>query len=199
MRNGCEDWEFWIRVMTAGYRGATIPAVLHRYRQRQDSMSRRMRTGDTWFDVYGGLLNKYPEAREEHLLDMLLRREWTIGRLVRAIDAVRQELPLSLEPELEQRKRELETARARLAAKRERDEELADLKSQARTLAEESSGAKSQVRTLARDISCARARRRCCPSACRGTASVVELANHRAMASTVRAAVSRPLHGRAGS
>ena len=49
MRNGCEDREFWIRVMTAGYRGATIPAVLHRYRRRPDSMSRRMRTSDTWF------------------------------------------------------------------------------------------------------------------------------------------------------
>jgi glycosyltransferase involved in cell wall biosynthesis len=156
MRNGCEDWEFWIRVMTAGYRGATIPAVLHRYRRRPDSMSRRMRTGDTWLQVYGGLLNKYPEARAEHLLDMLLRREWTIGKLCRAIDSVRQELSLNLEPALDQRKRELETARARQAteppvddtgaplerttdvdaATHDHDEELAGLRSQVFTLAE---------------------------------------------------------------
>ena len=180
MRNGCEDWEFWIRVMTAGYRGATIPAVLHRYRRRPDSMSRRMRTGDTWLHVYGGLLNKYPEARGEHLLDMLLRREWTIGRLCRAIDSVRQELSLNLEPALDQRRRELETARARLAtghlvddtgaplerttdvdaAKRERDEELAGLRSQVRTLAEayraleqESEAARQHVEALHRSWS----------------------------------------------
>ena len=179
MRNGCEDWEFWIRVMTAGYRGATIPAVLHRYRRRPDSMSRRMRTGDTWLHVYGGLLNKYPEARGEHLLDMLLRREWTIGRLCGAIDSVRQELSLNLEPALDQRRRELETARARLATATR-------------------SGRLRPQRGSSTRRSCARAGTRGCVAR-RGAASVVELANHRARSSSLRAAVSRPLPGRSGS
>ena len=40
MRDGLEDWDFWITLVERGYRGDIIPEILFRYRQRQDSMSR---------------------------------------------------------------------------------------------------------------------------------------------------------------
>ena len=45
MRNGCEDWDFWLRLVEAGYPGAIIPEVLFYYRRHAASMSRAMTTG----------------------------------------------------------------------------------------------------------------------------------------------------------
>ena len=133
MRDGCEDWEFWIRVVERGYRGAIIPAPLYRYRRRPDSMSRAMTGSDRWFSLFGELIDKHSSSYREHLLDLLLRREWTIARLCRGIDAVQEELPTVLEPAVRVRRRELEHARARLT-EREALEELAVLRTHAHHL-----------------------------------------------------------------
>lgn len=120
MRDGCEDWEFWIRVVSAGHRGAILPHVLYRYRRRVESMSRQMNRGETHMRLYTSIVSRHPEPYSEHLLDLVLRREWTFARLVRQIDAVRDDLALAVEPLLEERRRELDRARDRLAAVRER-------------------------------------------------------------------------------
>jgi glycosyltransferase involved in cell wall biosynthesis len=122
MRDGCEDWEFWIRVMTAGHRGATVPAVLYRYRRRPESMSRVMNADDTWFNLFGGLVDRHPAAYRKHLPDLLLRREWAIAKLCRGIDAVREELSTTLEPAVHERRQELERARTRLLEKQDLEE-----------------------------------------------------------------------------
>jgi glycosyltransferase involved in cell wall biosynthesis len=140
MRDGCEDWEFWIRVVEAGHRGAIIPVPLYRYRRRPDSMSRAMTASDTWFGLFGEIIDKHSTSYREHLLDLLLRREWTIARLCRGIDAVSEELPTVLEPAVRMRRRELDTARARLAERQALEEipqirqELEGLRAHARTL-----------------------------------------------------------------
>lgn len=125
MRDGCEDWEFWIRVMAAGHRGATIPRVLYRYRRRHDSMSRVMNATDTWFGLYGQLVDKHPDRYREHLLDLLLRREWTVARLCRGIDTMQDEYVTVLAPAVRERRRELDTARARAAEAQTREEAVA--------------------------------------------------------------------------
>jgi glycosyltransferase involved in cell wall biosynthesis len=120
MREGCEDWEFWIRALAAGHRGAILPHVLYEYRRRPDSMSRTMNRGETHMRLYTSLVTRHPAQYSEHLLDLVLRRDWTFARLIRQIDAVREDLTRSLEPALEERRRELERAKERLAAVRER-------------------------------------------------------------------------------
>ena len=42
MREGCEDWDFWLRLVERGFPGTIIPEVLFYYRRRADSMSRDM-------------------------------------------------------------------------------------------------------------------------------------------------------------
>ena len=42
MREGCEDWDFWLRLVEQGFDGTIIPEVLFHYRRRADSMSREM-------------------------------------------------------------------------------------------------------------------------------------------------------------
>ncbi len=139
MRDGCEDWEFWIRVLAAGYRGATIPEFLYRYRRRPESMSRVMHSADRWFDVYGGVIDKHRETYRPHLLDLLIRREWSIARLCHGIDRVQTELSTMLEPAVQERRQEVERARARLSEQQAREElaeEVATLRAHAQALEE---------------------------------------------------------------
>jgi glycosyltransferase involved in cell wall biosynthesis len=92
MRDGCEDWEFWIRVAESGRRGAIVPEVLYRYRRRPDSMSRVMNATELRFSLYETLIAKHPASYEDHLLDLILSREHTFAdaeeRAVRRIEAL---------------------------------------------------------------------------------------------------------------
>jgi glycosyltransferase involved in cell wall biosynthesis len=115
MREGCEDWEFWIRVTEAGIRGTIVPEVHYRYRRRVGSMSRVMNSMETSLRLYGDLIDKHPASYQAYLLDLLLRREWTIATLCRRIDSLQEELNTGLAPALAERLRELDRARARLS------------------------------------------------------------------------------------
>jgi glycosyltransferase involved in cell wall biosynthesis len=154
MREGCEDWEFWIRVLEAGHRGAIIPVVLYRYRRRADSMSRVMNDTGAWFHLYGALVDKHAGVYDVHLLDLLLRREWGIAQLCRGVDAVQQELSTTLEPAVRERRRELESARARLSERQSFEESAALIRAQTQhieTLTRECEHAHERVDILTRE------------------------------------------------
>jgi glycosyltransferase involved in cell wall biosynthesis len=91
MRDGCEDWDFWIAVVERGFRGHIIPEFLFRYRRRLESMSRVMLAGDTHPQLYRRLAEKHQETFRRHLPDLLLRRERDLAHLSR------QNLDLELE------------------------------------------------------------------------------------------------------
>jgi hypothetical protein len=116
LRDGCEDWEFWIRAIEAGHAGAIIPEALYEYRQRPDSMSRTMNASGAYQRIYEELVEKHRQSYERHLLDLLLRREWTFADVCLRVDALEQEIATRLEPALAERRLELQRARARLAA-----------------------------------------------------------------------------------
>jgi len=116
MREGCEDWEFWIRVTEQGHIGAIVPELLYDYRQRPDSMSRSMTETEVFTRLYGELVDKHRPSFERHLLDLVLRREWMFRDVCQRIDRLEFEVTTLLEPALAQRRRELATAKARLAA-----------------------------------------------------------------------------------
>lgn len=113
MTDGCEDWEFWLRATIAGHRGVILPAVLHRYRRRAQSMSRTMNKEQ----LYAELVRRQPAAFLAHLPDLLLRREHTLATLQRSIEVMESEIEV-LNPALEERQRELTSARSRLAEHR---------------------------------------------------------------------------------
>ena len=115
MRDGCEDWEFWIRMLEAGYRGAIIPEFLYEYRRRPESMSRLMNQDAAHLRLYAALIERHPDSYRRHQLDLLLRREWTTATLAGSIEALETEISVNLEPALEERRRECERARERVA------------------------------------------------------------------------------------
>jgi glycosyltransferase involved in cell wall biosynthesis len=106
MREGCEDWEFWLRLVAQGHRGAIVPEVMYRYRRRHDSMSRTMHVGDTHHRIYEGIVERHQAVFREHLLDLVLRREQTFVNLQRRIVGLEEQLSLSLEPALAEREQE---------------------------------------------------------------------------------------------
>ena len=61
-------------------------------------------------------MDTHQERYREHLLDLLLRREWAIAKLCRGIDDVQEELAVTLEPAVRERQQELQLAGNRLSA-----------------------------------------------------------------------------------
>jgi glycosyltransferase involved in cell wall biosynthesis len=84
MRDGCEDWELWIRLTEAGHRGLILPEFLFRYRRREDSMSSRMQ-GPLQVQHYRRLVEGHPRSYRRHLSDLIARRERDICQVTKDI------------------------------------------------------------------------------------------------------------------
>ncbi|MCR9248212.1 MAG: glycosyltransferase family 2 protein [bacterium] len=74
MREGFEDWEFWIAICARGWRGQRVPELLFRYRQhRGGSMlantQRRRRA------IYRYIVGKHRGTFAEHLEDVMAQKD----------------------------------------------------------------------------------------------------------------------------
>ncbi len=79
--DGCEDWEFWVRLTAAGYRGTIIPEFLFRYRRRAASMSREMHRTPGMRTLHAQLMRRHEALFTAHLLPLLARRDAQIADL----------------------------------------------------------------------------------------------------------------------
>jgi glycosyltransferase involved in cell wall biosynthesis len=116
MREGCEDWDFWLRLVERGFEGTIIPEVLFYYRRRQDSMSRAMLEGERYRRPLETLIGKHEHAYRSHLADVLVAKEAETQGLTREIALLERDRILSLEPALRRAREELNA----VAAKAER-------------------------------------------------------------------------------
>ena len=88
---GDEDWELWVRVVKAGYRGAIIPETLFYYRRRPDSLSRAIGRAPVHDQQVRYLFRKHEDAYRAHLRDVLLWQDQRIAMALRQNDAVERE------------------------------------------------------------------------------------------------------------
>ncbi len=100
MRDGCEDWDLWIRLVAAGHRGIILPEVLFKYRRRADSMSRTMMQADGYSRRLEYLATKHRDLYREHCAPLLIQRESDIARFRRHIHDLRIGEHQHLKPEL---------------------------------------------------------------------------------------------------
>src|SRR5262249_49931144 len=189
LREGCEDWDFWIGLVERGHRGAILPEILFHYRRRADSMSRAL-VGEKHLELYARLIERHPETFARHLPALWARRQQDLGRCRRDLEALDHEWDEWLAARLDDRRSEaaslpprpvaaqLLEGRAEGAAARPRSAPPAAQR-RARGGARRSGGARRGARAdrrrapaLARG-GLARARARG-----RGAARVVELAPH---------------------
>jgi len=131
MRDGCEDWDFWLRLVERGFKGTIIPEVLFYYRRRRDSMSRAMLEEGRYRRPLETLIEKHEDAYRAHLIDVIVAKEAETQGLAREIALLERDRILSLEPALRRAREELEAVsgkaeRARILQRlREDNENLA--------------------------------------------------------------------------
>lgn len=131
MRHGCEDWDFWLRLVECGYRGVIIPEVLYFYRRTKDSMSRVMTSTDAYRVPLETLVRKHESAFRAHAVDVLVAKELETLALLREVHGLERGHLCETMPAIARAREEAQAlgstvARARpLVAAREDRERLA--------------------------------------------------------------------------
>jgi glycosyltransferase involved in cell wall biosynthesis len=105
LRQGCEDWDFWITAVERGYRGTIVPEVLFRYRRHAGSMSREFLM-ETHLGIYTHLVAKHATTYREHLLPLALRREGDLVDVLRETSLLELDQVAALGPRLVDRRAE---------------------------------------------------------------------------------------------
>ena len=122
LRHGLEDWDFWITLVERGFRGAIIPEVLFRYRQRPDSMSRVHFADGGHARLYRRLVDKHPDSFGRHVTKLVARRQADRAAAWAAAADVNQELELQLLPALARARDDVVMAERRRARWRAEDD-----------------------------------------------------------------------------
>jgi glycosyltransferase involved in cell wall biosynthesis len=146
MRDGCEDWDFWLRLVEGGRSGAIIPEVLFYYRRRADSMSRVMLEESAYRRPLEALVTRHAASYRRHMIEVIVAKEREALHLAREIAALEHDRLNVLEPALRRAREEAGAVAAKAAkvrAQRERDDQLAGLRAQAAALHAEVLGLRS--------------------------------------------------------
>jgi glycosyltransferase involved in cell wall biosynthesis len=172
MRDGCEDWDLWLRMVERGLRGTIIPEVLFFYRRRADSMSRAMLREPAYSAVRRRFVQKHEGSYRAHLPELLLRQEARMWGLRVGIHDLRLEHEVWLRPELARHRSEVEVLglkvervrreaeRARSAAweeleiaLRQAEAKTADLSRRLEERTHEAVGREGEIQALRRSMS----------------------------------------------
>jgi glycosyltransferase involved in cell wall biosynthesis len=108
MREGCEDWDFWLRLVEAGFHGTIIPEVLFYYRRRPDSMSREMLEAQAYRRPLEMLVARHAPAYRAHLTTVLVAKEAETLHLTHEIADLERDRLAILEPALRRAREELD-------------------------------------------------------------------------------------------
>jgi glycosyltransferase involved in cell wall biosynthesis len=111
MRDGCEDWDFWLRLVERGFPGTIIPEVLFYYRRRAESMSRHMLDEQKYRRPLDRLLEKHEHSFRADLPAIVVAKEAEAQHLIREIATIERDLIASLRPSLRRAKEELAVIR----------------------------------------------------------------------------------------
>ena len=152
MRDGCEDWDFWITLVERGFRGEIIPEILFRYRRRPDSMSRVKFAGGGLPRLYGRLVDKHAEAFRPYLQALAIRREVDTAGNRALADDLEARLELEVLPALARARDDLmvaERQRSQWVQQQQRQAEAALLREQSSVCAKKSRRCASAWKPLA--------------------------------------------------
>jgi glycosyltransferase involved in cell wall biosynthesis len=108
MREGCEDWDLWLRLLEGGWKGAIVPEVLFYYRRRADSMSRVMLDAQAYRRPLEALVRKHETSYRTHLTDVLVAQEAEVLHLSREIADLERDCVSTLEPSLRRAREDLD-------------------------------------------------------------------------------------------
>jgi GT2 family glycosyltransferase len=127
MRSGCEDWDFWLRLVERGFRGVIVPEILFYYRRSAQSMSRVMTEADHYERPLRQLVARHEDAYRQHLIDVLLAGTAESLHLQREMAEMQRDEMLVVAPAMRRSREELaaiERKAGRVRAEHERRQEL---------------------------------------------------------------------------
>jgi glycosyltransferase involved in cell wall biosynthesis len=130
MRDGLEDWDFWVRLVAAGQRGTILPEVLHAYRRRHGSMSAGFGRGGVapaYLGPYRALVAKHASQFARRLPMTIATTEETVVTLRRHVHDLELDWLEWIEPQ--RRALRHEVARLERRVGEGRGTELADAES----------------------------------------------------------------------
>lgn len=104
---GDEDWDFWIHLLTAGFRGMILPEVLFDYRRRRGSMVEDCYYTDTHLELMEYLFRKYAAQYDEHLDAVFEHKAREIDEHRENLSRLESHLREDLEPRLAAARREM--------------------------------------------------------------------------------------------
>jgi glycosyltransferase involved in cell wall biosynthesis len=76
--SGIEDWDLWISILELGYKAHVIPEILYDYRDRPESMTKKMQKPETWSALLQELTNRHRDTYSKYLPDVISKSgfEW---------------------------------------------------------------------------------------------------------------------------
>jgi glycosyltransferase involved in cell wall biosynthesis len=107
MRDGCEDWDFWLRLVEKGFHGVIVPEVFFYYRRNSSSMSRLMTESDRYRRPLRHLVDKHEHAYRAHLIDVILAGAAESMHLQREVSEMQRDAAIIVEPSLRRAREEL--------------------------------------------------------------------------------------------
>lgn len=127
MRQGCEDWDFWLRLVEAGRAGAIVPEVLFFYRRTEGSMSRVMLDERAYRAPLERLVEKHREPYRAHLIETVVEKDLESLHLLREMHALERRHVTELAPALARAREELAALEAVMPEARRRADEQDEL------------------------------------------------------------------------
>ncbi len=115
LRDGCEDWDFWLRAVERGCQGAIIPEILFHYRRTATSMSRVMTAGDRYRAPLEALFARHEASVRAHAVDVLVMKERESAGLVREIRGLECDHLTTMVPAIARAREELQALDAKVA------------------------------------------------------------------------------------
>ena len=159
LRDGCEDWDFWITLVERGFRGDILPEILFRYRRRADSMSRVNFAGAGLPRIFRQLVEKHAETYRTHLRALVVRREADVAGNRAQADDLEARLELDVQPALARARADVAAAERRRAhwdEARALIDETHALREANGTLRETNGALRAEVETLQSDLTSTR-------------------------------------------
>src|SRR5262249_1064509 len=79
---GIEDWDFWLRILEAGYRATVVPEILFEYRIRPGSMSEHIYRIEDWTAAVTELVHRHESFYRAHFRKLIveLHTRWASHR-----------------------------------------------------------------------------------------------------------------------
>jgi glycosyltransferase involved in cell wall biosynthesis len=148
LREGCEDWDFWLRLVERGWPGAIIPEVLFYYRRRADSMSRLMLQEEAYRRPLDALVARHEGPYRNHLVDVIVAKEREALHLDREVSDLERDRLTELEPALRRAREELAAISLKVTRARERVARIQEIA----TLRAEKTALEHQTASLQADI-----------------------------------------------